>query len=55
VNNKHYKIAYFEVDESRVHVYKIPQHGIRGEVDDFTYPLAGEYTCLYMAMNLRDI
>jgi dipeptidyl-peptidase 9 len=42
VQNKNYKIAYFEVDESRVHVYKIPQHGIRGEVDDFTYPLAGD-------------
>ena len=40
--NNIYKITYFEVDETKVPTYKIPSHGIRGTVDDFTYPLVGK-------------
>jgi hypothetical protein len=44
IRNNIYQIAYFEVDLSRVVVYRIPQPGIKGEVDEYLYPLAGKFS-----------
>jgi dipeptidyl-peptidase 9 len=62
IHNSRYQIAYFEVDLSQVLVYKIPQPGITGEVDEYLYPLAGTPNALsniciveFDATNLNDL
>lgn len=37
-----YKIVFAEIDETEVHTYHIPEPGITGSVDKFTYPLVGQ-------------
>lgn len=36
------KILFAEIDESHLRVFKIPEPGIEGNVDEFTYPMAGD-------------
>lgn len=40
------RILHTQIDESHLRVYKIPEPGIEGNVDDFTYPMAGESNAL---------
>jgi hypothetical protein len=36
------RIVFAEIDETHLRVFKIPEPGIEGNVDDFTYPMAGD-------------